>query len=60
MWGYAILGTQFKFKKNLEGKLIATNGNLWALLDFRTPHLLLLMILMQNFILINNYTKPQA
>ena len=36
--GLAILGTNFKFKKNLEGKLVATNGDLWALLDFRTPH----------------------
>ena len=27
----------FKFKKNLEGKLIVTNGNLQSLLDFRTP-----------------------
>ena len=27
------------FKANLEGKLVVTNGNLWALLDFRTPHL---------------------
>ena len=36
MWGCAILGTHFKFKKNLEGKLVVTNGGLWALLDFRT------------------------
>ena len=34
----AILGTHFKFKENLEGKLVAANGDLWALLDFRTPH----------------------
>ena len=32
-----ILGTHFKFKKNLERKLVVTNGDLWALLDFRTP-----------------------
>ena len=25
-------------KKNLEGKLVVRNGDLWALLDFRTPH----------------------
>ena len=25
-------------RKNLEGKLVVTNGDLWALLDFRTPH----------------------
>ena len=25
-------------KKNLEGKLVVTKGNLWTLLDFRTPH----------------------
>ena len=37
MRGCAILGTHFKFKKNLEGKLVVTNGDLWALLDFRTP-----------------------
>ena len=37
MWGCAILRTHFKFKKNLEGTLVVTNGNLWALLDFRTP-----------------------
>ena len=37
MWGCTILGTHFKFKKNLEGKLVVTNGDLWALLDFRTP-----------------------
>ena len=24
-------------KKNLEGKLVGTNGHLWVLLDFRTP-----------------------
>ena len=35
--GCAILGTHFKSKKNLEGKLVVTNGDLWALLDFRTP-----------------------
>ena len=38
MWGCAILGTHFKFKKNLERKLVVTKGNLWTLLDFRTPH----------------------
>ena len=37
MWGFTILGTHFKFKKDLEGKLVVTNGDLWALLDFRTP-----------------------
>ena len=37
MWGCAILGTHFKFKKNLEGNLVVTNSDLWALLDFRTP-----------------------
>ena len=47
-------------KKSLEGKLVVTNGNLWALLDSRTPHLFLLMIIMQNFILINNHIKPRA
>ena len=26
----------FKFKENLEGQLVVTNGDLWALLDFRT------------------------
>ena len=31
-----ILGFHFKFKKNLKGKLVVTNGDLWALLDFRT------------------------
>ena len=36
--GCAILETHFKFKKNLEGKFVVTNGNLWALLDFHTPH----------------------
>ena len=30
MWGCAILGTHFKFKKSLEGKLV----DLWALLEF--------------------------
>ena len=35
--GCAILETHFKFKKNLEGKLVVTNGDLWALLDFRSP-----------------------
>ena len=25
------------FKKNLEGKSVVTNGDLWAPLDFRTP-----------------------
>ena len=38
MWECAILGTHFKFKKNLEGKLVVTNGDLWALLDVRAPH----------------------
>ena len=37
MWGCTILGTHFKLKKNLEGKLVVTNGDLWVLLDFRTP-----------------------
>ena len=37
MWGCAILGIHFKFKKDLEGKLVVTNGDLWELLDFRTP-----------------------
>ena len=32
MWGCAILGTHFKFKKSLEGKLV----DLWALLDIPT------------------------
>ena len=59
MWGCNILGTHFKFKKIFEGKSVVTNGDLWALLEFRTP-LVLLMILMQNFILINNHMKPQA
>ena len=31
MWGCTILGTHFKFKKNLEGKLV---GDLWALLTY--------------------------
>ena len=57
MWGCAILRTHFKFQKNLEEKLVVTNGDLWVLLDFRTPHFLLI-ILMQNFILINHYMKP--
>ena len=35
MWGCAILGTYFKFKKNFEGKFVVTNGDPWALLDFR-------------------------
>ena len=47
-------------KKNLEGKLVVTNGDWWVLLDFRTPHFFLLVILMQNFILINNHIKPKA
>ena len=47
------------FKKNLQRKVIVTNGNRWVLLDLRTPHLLL-MILMQNFIVINNHIKPQV
>ena len=59
MWGCAILGTHFKFKKILEGKLVVTNSDLWALLDFRTARFLL-MILIQNFILINNHIKPQT
>ena len=37
MWGYTLFGTHFKFKKIFEGKLVVTNGNLWVLLDFRTP-----------------------
>ena len=37
MRGCTILRTHFKFKKNFEGKLVVTNGGLWALLDFRTP-----------------------
>ena len=37
MWVCTILGTRFKFKKNHEGKLVVTNGDQWALLDFRTP-----------------------
>ena len=36
----AILGTDFEFKKNLEAKLVTTNGVLWVQLDFRTPHFL--------------------
>ena len=36
MWGCAILGTYFKFKKNLEEKLVVTNSDMWALLDFCT------------------------
>ena len=59
MWGCAILGTHFKFKKILEEKLVVTNGDLWALLGFRTARFLL-MILIQNFILINNHIKPQT
>ena len=57
MWGCAILGTYFKFKKNLEEKLVVTNSDMWALLDFCTSPFSL-MILMQNFILINNHLKP--
>ena len=38
-WGCAIVETHFKFEKNLEGKLVVTNGDLWALLDFLTPPL---------------------
>ena len=38
MWGSAILGTHFEFLKNLEGKLVVTNGDLKALLDFRTSY----------------------
>ena len=41
MWACAILGTHFKFKKNLEGKLVVANDDLWALLDFRTPPFLI-------------------
>ena len=37
MWGCTILGTHLWFKKTLKGKLVVTNGNLWVLLDFRTP-----------------------
>ena len=59
MSGCTILGTHFKFKKNLEVKLVVTNGDLWVLLDFRTPPFLL-MTLMQNFILINNHIKRQT
>ena len=33
--GCAILETHFKFKRNLERKLVVTNGDLRALLDFR-------------------------
>ena len=36
MWGCAILETHFEFKRNLEGKLVVTNGDLRALLDFCT------------------------
>ena len=57
MWGCAILGTHFKLKKNIEGNLVVTNGDLWALLDFRAPSFLLI-ILMQNIILNNNHIKP--
>ena len=42
-------------KKNLEGKLVVTNGARFSYLTF-----FLLMILMQNFILANNYVTPQA
>ena len=42
MWGCGIHETHFKLKRNLEGKLVVTNGNLWALLDFRTPHIFLI------------------
>ena len=38
MWGCAILGTDLNLKKNLVGKLVVTNGDIWALLDFCTPH----------------------
>ena len=45
------------FKKILKKSWLLQNGDLRALLDFRTPHFLLI-ILMQNFILINNHMKP--
>ena len=57
MWGCAILGTHFRVKKNLEGKMVVTNGDLWALLDICTPSFFCVMIVMQNFILINNHIK---
>ena len=37
MCGCTIIGIYFKLKKNLERKLVVTNGDLWALLDFLTP-----------------------
>ena len=41
VWGWTILGTHFKFKENLEGQLVVTNGDIWALLDFLTPPFLI-------------------
>ena len=37
MCGCTIIETHFKFQKTFKGKLAVTNGDLWALLDFRTP-----------------------
>ena len=45
------------FKKIL--KLVVTSSNLWAFLDFCTPSFFCVMIVMQNFILINNHIKPR-
>ena len=61
MWGCGILGTQFKFKINLEGKLVVTNcGELMGAVRLSCPTYFLLIILMQNPILINNHIKPRA
>ena len=56
MWGCAILGTHFKFKNNLEGKFVVTNGDLWVLLDFRAPR----FFIDNSDAEFHPYVKPQA
>ena len=45
MWGCAIIGTHFKFKKIFEEKLVVTNGDLGALLDFPISPFLLMILM---------------
>ena len=59
MWAYAILGTPFEFKKILKESWLLQMAACGRCYTF-VPHIFLLMILIQNFILINSGIKSQA